>query len=1022
MADERLDDIYTQSRLEAQAEASPTLRFLKQFPEPTEVAPAKEGEGAPAAAEAPTAPDPSLFSNLFQDVVGGVFEMPKQVLGGIRDAVVEAGKALNEAGDWMRSHGVLTQLPGGRSTIKISVPEVKEGETVTAGVTRSAAQFLTGFVPFFKATKAVGIGGAVVRGAAAGAAADVTVFDPHAPRISNLLNELAPALKTPVTEFLASSPEDTAAEGRLKNALEGLALGGLAEGIFRAASALRKARMAKAAEGRLTGAEKKARRVRPRGELTPQEREFADMGKRYEAAVEEQRRGTRTHELANREATDLGWTRDDLEILMPGTAVNDAEAVAIVRLLKESGDTVKQLAEEAAEGDPDTVRRFLEALYRHGQVDPKRLGAMAEAGRTLSVLNEPISGMNRFLEQFEELFRQAHRGMSPDRLVQMVREFKYPEQLAVFARQLAKPGFHDMVVEAWINGLLSGPMTHARNFTSNTFMTVWAPVERLAAARPREALAMIHGVVESVGDGLRVAARAFQTGQVQSGMTKLEIRPRAISAETLELTGTVGRAIDLIGAAIRTPGRFLIAADELFKAINFRAELRAAAFREAQTEMTVRGATSRRQMAMVYHQVLADPPLAVRQAAEKFALYQTFQQELGAGGQALMAFRESHPIGRFIVPFLKTPINLGKGAVSRTPAGFVLHDVREAIARGGVDRDLALARMSLGSFMMALGAAASWAGYITGGGPKDADQRLPLTDLGWQPYSIFLNGKYVSFNWLEPPGLLLGFAADAATILWNAQLDEFEEGEMTKALGTAAVKGVMTKTWLRGPAEALNALTDPERYTERYMQNLLGSVVPVGVAQIARLQDPVIRDARTTLEAMKARTPFLSDSVRPRRTFFGEPRIREGSLGPDWLSPAFISTKQDDAIAQELVDQGFRIPSPPRRIEGIELPPDMWDRWMVLARKEVKIAGATLHDRLEHVMGTPLYQRQSDGPGGGKEAMVAAYVQQYEELARRQLYQEFPELRAAAEKAHTERVIRRAPTATQGRLTESLGR
>ncbi|MEL6922279.1 MAG: hypothetical protein AAFO77_14925, partial [Pseudomonadota bacterium] len=59
---------------------------------------------------------------------------------------------------------------------------------------------------------------------AAGAIADATVFDPHEQRLANLVQRY-PQLRNPVTEFLASDPSDTAAEGRLKNALEGLLFG-----------------------------------------------------------------------------------------------------------------------------------------------------------------------------------------------------------------------------------------------------------------------------------------------------------------------------------------------------------------------------------------------------------------------------------------------------------------------------------------------------------------------------------------------------------------------------------------------------------------------------------------------------------------------------------------------------------------------------------------------------------------------------------------------------------------------------
>ncbi|MBJ6722985.1 hypothetical protein I2750_22765, partial [Bacillus sp. PR5] len=65
--------------------------------------------------------------------------------------------------------------------------------------------------------KAAHAGFDVARGATAGA----VVLDPHEERLSNLV-ETFPDLQNPVTEYLAAKPDDSAAEGRFKNALESI--------------------------------------------------------------------------------------------------------------------------------------------------------------------------------------------------------------------------------------------------------------------------------------------------------------------------------------------------------------------------------------------------------------------------------------------------------------------------------------------------------------------------------------------------------------------------------------------------------------------------------------------------------------------------------------------------------------------------------------------------------------------------------------------------------------------------------
>lgn len=113
---------------------------------------------------------------------------------------------------------------------ELEVPTIEtEPRTVTGGLVRGVSQFLTGFFPALKAVKATGKAAPYI----AGAIADSAVFDPMEARLSDLVQEV-PALSNPVTEYLASSPDDTAAQGRFKNAIEGLALGGATDALLSA--------------------------------------------------------------------------------------------------------------------------------------------------------------------------------------------------------------------------------------------------------------------------------------------------------------------------------------------------------------------------------------------------------------------------------------------------------------------------------------------------------------------------------------------------------------------------------------------------------------------------------------------------------------------------------------------------------------------------------------------------------------------------------------------------------------------
>jgi len=104
-------------------------------------------------------------------------------------------------------------------------------------LTEGATRFITGFVGPSKILKGVGLGGSFVktglRGVTAGAVTDLTVFDPAEGRLSDMLVEFdSPVLNNAVTQYLATDEDDTEMEGRLKNVLEGMIIGGPLEILF----------------------------------------------------------------------------------------------------------------------------------------------------------------------------------------------------------------------------------------------------------------------------------------------------------------------------------------------------------------------------------------------------------------------------------------------------------------------------------------------------------------------------------------------------------------------------------------------------------------------------------------------------------------------------------------------------------------------------------------------------------------------------------------------------------------------
>ncbi|MCB1631045.1 MAG: hypothetical protein KDI23_04390, partial [Pseudomonadales bacterium] len=207
---------------------------------------------------------PGAVGAIAADVLGGVRDAPGAIALGAAQAVNEAVDIAEGVGQWVEDNlgtgGVEVSMQGIRmlsaeelqakrkagddlsSVLNVPTAEWMQPDTVTGGLVEGVAQFLTGFGAASKVLKGTKIAAGLGQwgtSMAAGAMADAAVFDEHAQRLSNLIQS-SPELANPVTEYLAADPTDSMAEGRFKNAIEGLGLGVMAHGLGMAVGAVRR--------------------------------------------------------------------------------------------------------------------------------------------------------------------------------------------------------------------------------------------------------------------------------------------------------------------------------------------------------------------------------------------------------------------------------------------------------------------------------------------------------------------------------------------------------------------------------------------------------------------------------------------------------------------------------------------------------------------------------------------------------------------------------------------------------------
>ncbi|MBF0311494.1 MAG: hypothetical protein HQL56_18425 [Magnetococcales bacterium] len=522
-------------------------------------------------------------------------------------------------------------------------------------------------------------------------------------------------------------------------------------------------------------------------------------------------------------------------------------------------------------------------------------------------------------------------------------------QQALSSRQRFEPGFWDYLQEYRVNALLSNPPTHMANIVSNTVSLAFSIPESLVAAgiskatgsgiSLREAGARIFGMANSLIDAARLAARTFQEGMPPNVEGKFEA-----GGFRHAFPGTAGEVI-------RFPGKMLMVEDVFFNTLAYRAELSALAAREA-----AKAGLEGEPFSFRVQQILAEPPAAMVQSAKDAARYWTFTNPLGKTGQAGQALINSHPIFRMLIPFFRTPVNIAKRALERSPLALTMPTFWAAMKKGGVERDQALARLAVGSAIAGAMVLAASNGYVSGKGPGNPKARALLRAQGWQPYSFKIGDSWVSYNRMDPLGMVVGMAADFASLVHD--VDRGEADGMAAILAGSISRNLTSKTFLSGISSFIDFVSEPEKSGSPFLTNLASSYLPAIVGGAARIVDPVVRDVSTGTggielfdalsNRLQSRIPGLSHLLPPRLDIWGKPEIREGGLGPDFLSPLATSSIRKDPLSAEL----YRLqvyPSKHNRVfRGVRLEAEEYNRLL-------EISGQLTHQQMEAFMASPGY-------------------------------------------------------------------
>lgn len=754
-------------------------------------------------------------------------------------------------------------------------------------------------------------------------------------------------------------------------------------------------------------------------------------------------------------AGDLGLTEGTLLQRRQGEAFNAEYALASRIILYNSAQNLADLARSVRSGknSDSELLEFRRRLELHIAIQAQVSGVAAEAGRALRSFRQMAGTVevapgvylnpNRVqvettpdfrvpgeapaspevttpgqtsLDAFKQLLdsaggRKAVEQMARD-IADKADQGADLTELSVAASQATKRTWKDWVLGWRYHSMLSGVPTHIRNTVGNTLTAALAVPETSVASllgvankalgsRAKEhvelgeARELLFGYLGALGDSFRMAGMALKTGESKFGVNKTESRPE-VTIGGGEGVGLVGKAADVLWDYINIPGRFLGAEDEFFKNETFRAELRRLAYRQASME----GADGK-DLGARAQEILNHPPDALAARALDAAKMRTFNKELeGAIGSISHGVNQSF-IGKVFIPFIRTPWNIFQYTMVRTPFAPLFKGFREDMAAGGARAELAMAQVAIGSGLMAWATALADQGIITGGGPTDPGER-EVWMLTNQPYSVKVGDNWYSWGGVaEPLTTFFALAADfhQAYNTWALE-PKSSPSEMASALTVAFSKNITQKTFLKGVADLVGALNDPDRNAGRMLNSMAGSFVPAYLGNWAMAQDPEIRLVGGALDAVLNRIPGARGTLPIRRNLWGEP-VMSTEFGPSvaWWSPVKLKQDNGTPIDREMLelDMGVKMPKETININGgeVELTKEEYSRYMELVGSETvawRGTPMTIKDWLNEWIASPSYQRIKDKNAQTAAQTIHDAIRMFQEKAEEALYNENPRI------------------------------
>ena len=449
---------------------------------------------------------------------------------------------------------------------------------------------------------------------------------------------------------------------------------------------------------------------------------------------------------------------------------------------------------------------------------------------------------------------------------------------------------------------LTSPVTHAINFTSNALnAAIVRPIEQAV----RSGTYLVQGnrpAAEAELQAVFGTRMGFVSGMKRWAAAIMD------DAEQGALAGEYDRNIPLPKAARPFDVfRQLSGADAFWKGILEDSRIYQLAYRSAREQ-----GLSGRALAARIEELRLSPPASWKTEAAEYAREYTFQMDPDTFLKKIQGIGNL-PGMKFVLPFTKTPYNLQKFYMQRSPYGLASRRNIGGLMAGGQEQAEAAGRLGAGIALSAGALALVSSTDATGAYPTDPRERARWQAEGIKEYSLRLpDGRYLQYSRFSPLGQYIGQAVALRDALASGRPE-------AQALASGMLAATMRQTLdlpfmssLKDLLDAVTGASEPtgsqKRAPERFGTGIVTGFVPNVLRDVRVQTDPVMRETRGVAQGVQNMIPGQSQRLPASIDVLG----RERTYEPDRLTRGLkvLSTRRETPETRLLAEVGWNPSNP----------------------------------------------------------------------------------------------------------------